>query len=70
VGVSVPVIGLGIATTYAPARDVMLVFVIAVAVMIVVTVRSVVQHVVRADAAIAEAAFDSASVTDSGQTNN
>jgi Major Facilitator Superfamily len=70
VGLSVPVIGLGIATTYAPARDVMLVFVIAVAVMIVVTVRSVVQHVVRADAAIAEAAFDSASVTDSGQTNN
>lgn len=59
VGLSVPVIGLGIATTYAPARDVMLVFVIAVAVMILATVRSVVGHVVRADAAIAKAAFDS-----------
>jgi MFS family permease len=62
VGLSVPVIGLGIATTYAPARNVMLVFVIAVAVMIVATVRSVVSHVVRADAAIAKSAFESATV--------
>jgi MFS family permease len=64
VGLSVPVIGLGIATTYVPAQDVMLVFVIGVAVMIVATVRSVVKHVVRADAAIAEAAFDSTRTMD------
>ena len=64
VGLSVPVIGLGIATTYAPARDVMLVFVIAVAVMVVATVRSVVGHLVRADAAIAKATFESSTTTD------
>lgn len=67
VGLSVPVIGLGIATTYASARDVMLVFVIAVAVMIVATVRSVIGHVVRADAAIAKAAFESIDVSDGAQ---
>jgi MFS family permease len=67
VGLSVPVIGLGIATTYAPARNVMLVFVIAVAAMIVATVRSVVKHVVRADAAIAKAAFDSEAVVNGAQ---
>jgi MFS family permease len=59
VGLSLPVIGLGIATTYAPARNVMLVFVIAVAVMVVATVRSVVGHLVRGDAAIVEATFES-----------
>lgn len=64
VGLSVPVIGLGIATTYASARNVMLVFVIAVAAMVVVTVRSVVGHVVRADAALAKAAFETADVSD------
>ncbi len=67
VGLSVPVIGLGIATTYAPARNVMLVFVIAVAAMIVVTVRSVVRHVVRADAAVLEAQFDSSTLSDGAQ---
>jgi MFS family permease len=41
VGLSVPVVGLGIATQYAPARDVMLVFVVIVAVAIVGAVRSV-----------------------------
>jgi MFS family permease len=41
VGLSVPVVGLGIATRYAPARDVMLVFVVIVAVAIVRAVRSV-----------------------------
>jgi MFS family permease len=65
VGLSVPVIGLGIATTYASARDVMLVFVIAVAVMIVATVRSAVGHIVRADAAIAKAASESTNVSES-----
>jgi predicted MFS family arabinose efflux permease len=64
VGLSVPVIGLGIATTYASTKDVMLVFVVAVAVMIVATVRSVVGHVVRADAAIAKAAFETNNVGD------
>jgi hypothetical protein len=41
VGLSVPVVGLGIATQYAPARDVMLVFVVIVAVAIAGAVRSV-----------------------------
>ena len=45
----------------------MLVFVIAVAVMVVVTVRSVVGHVVRADAAIAKAAFESIDAGDPAQ---
>jgi predicted MFS family arabinose efflux permease len=44
IGLSVPVIGLGIATTYAPARDVMLVFVALVAVAITVSVRAVIRH--------------------------
>jgi Major Facilitator Superfamily len=41
VGLSVPVVGLGIATQYAPARDVMLVFVVIVAVAILSAVRAV-----------------------------
>jgi predicted MFS family arabinose efflux permease len=41
VGVSVPVVGLGIATQYAPARAVMLVFVVLVAVAITASVRAV-----------------------------
>jgi len=40
----VPVIGLGIATTYAPARDVMLVFVVLVAIAVTVSVRAVIRH--------------------------
>jgi hypothetical protein len=45
VGLSVPVVGLGIATQYAPARDVMLVFVAVVAVAIAVSVRTVIGRV-------------------------
>jgi hypothetical protein len=41
VGLSVPVVGLGIATQYAPAREVMLVFVAIVAVAITASVRAV-----------------------------
>jgi MFS family permease len=41
VGVSVPVVGLGIATQYAPAREVMLVFVVLVAAAITASVRAV-----------------------------
>ncbi|MDX6220481.1 MAG: hypothetical protein QOJ48_2162, partial [Frankiales bacterium] len=41
VGLSVPVVGLGIATEYAPARDVMLVFVAIVIVAAVASVRAV-----------------------------
>jgi MFS family permease len=44
IGLSVPVIGLGIATTYAPARDVMLVFVVLVAIAVTVSVRAVIRH--------------------------
>jgi Major Facilitator Superfamily len=44
IGLSVPVIGLGIATTYASARDVMLVFVALVGVAITVSVRAVIRH--------------------------
>jgi hypothetical protein len=44
IGLSVPVIGLGIATTYAPARDVMLVFVVLVGIAVVVSVRAVIRH--------------------------
>ncbi|MDQ1360882.1 MAG: hypothetical protein QOJ44_1259 [Acidimicrobiaceae bacterium] len=44
IGLSVPVIGLGIATTYAPARDVMLVFVVLVAVAVTLSVRAVIRH--------------------------
>jgi len=43
VGLSVPVIGLGIATTHAPAREVMLVFVVLVAVAVEWSVRAVVR---------------------------
>jgi MFS family permease len=42
VGLSVPVLGLGIATQYAPARDVMLVFVAIVNVALVASLRAVV----------------------------
>jgi hypothetical protein len=45
VGLSVPVVGLGIATQYAPARDVMLVFVAIVAVAIAVSVQTVIGRV-------------------------
>jgi hypothetical protein len=41
-GLSVPAVGLGIATQYAPARDVMLVFVGIVAVAIAASVRAVI----------------------------
>jgi hypothetical protein len=44
VGLSVPVIGLGIATSYAPARDVMLVFAALVAVAIALSVRAVIRN--------------------------
>jgi len=44
VGLSVPVIGLGIATSYAPARDVMLVFAALVTVAIAFSVRAVIRH--------------------------
>jgi MFS family permease len=43
IGLSVPVLGLGIATTYAPARDVMLVFAALSAVAIAVSVRAVIR---------------------------
>jgi MFS family permease len=42
VGLSVPVLGLGIATQYAPARDVMLVFVAVVIVALVASLRAVI----------------------------
>ncbi|MCW2890600.1 MAG: putative arabinose efflux permease, family [Actinomycetia bacterium] len=41
VGLSVPVVGLGIATQYAPAREVMVVFVVLVAVAVVLCTRAV-----------------------------
>ncbi|BEP15079.1 MFS transporter [Acidothermaceae bacterium B102] len=41
VGLSVPVIGLGVATTYAPARDVMLVFVVIAVAAIALSLRAV-----------------------------
>lgn len=41
-GLSVPVVGLGIATQYAPARDVMLVFVVLVIVALVASLRAVI----------------------------
>jgi len=44
VGLSVPVVGLGVATTYAPARDVMLVFVALAAAAIAAAVRPLVAH--------------------------
>jgi hypothetical protein len=42
VGLSVPVLGLGIATQYAPPRDVMLVFVAIVMVALVASLRAVI----------------------------
>lgn len=42
VGLSIPVVGLGVATTYAPAKDVMLVFVVLAAVAIAASVRALV----------------------------
>ncbi len=59
VGLSVPVIGLGIATSYVAARDVMLVFVIAVAALIVISVRTVVGYLVGAERAVVERAAGS-----------
>lgn len=44
IGLSVPVVGLGIATQYVPARDVMLVFVVIVAVAITASVRAVIRR--------------------------
>jgi MFS family permease len=44
IGLSVPVIGLGIATTYAPARDVMLVFVLLVGLAVAVSIHAVIRH--------------------------
>lgn len=41
VGLSVPVIGLGVATTYEPARDVMLVFVVIAVIAIAFSLRAV-----------------------------
>ena len=51
VGLSLPVVGLGIATTYEPTRNVMLIFVIAVMVMVVFTVRSVVTRLAKVHSA-------------------
>ncbi len=42
VGLSVPVVGLGIATQYAPARDVMLVFVALVVIALIAALRAVI----------------------------
>jgi MFS family permease len=44
IGLSVPVVGLGIATTYSPARDVMLVFAALAAVAIAASVRAVTER--------------------------
>jgi MFS family permease len=44
IGLSVPVIGLGIATTYASARDVMLVFVVLVGIAVTFSVRAVIRR--------------------------
>jgi MFS family permease len=41
IGLSLPVVGLGVATQYAPARDVMLVFVVIVAVAVAICTRAV-----------------------------
>jgi MFS family permease len=43
IGLSIPVVGLGVATTYVPARDVMLVFVVLAAVAIAASVRALVR---------------------------
>ncbi len=47
VGLSVPVVGLGVATQFAPARDVMLVFVVIVAVAITICTRAVLAETTR-----------------------
>jgi MFS family permease len=49
VGLSVPVIGLGVATTYAPAKDVMLVFVVLVAIATIWSVKAVVRNVLQSE---------------------
>jgi hypothetical protein len=46
IGLSVPVVGLGIATRYAPAREVMLVFVVIVAIAVVAAVATCTRAVV------------------------
>jgi MFS family permease len=56
IGLSVPVVGLGIATTYAPARDVMLVFSALAAVAIAGAVRAVTRRSAAPAAPAAEAA--------------
>jgi MFS family permease len=48
IGLSVPVVGLGIATTYASARDVMLIFAALAAIAIAASVRAVIQRSTRA----------------------
>jgi MFS family permease len=45
IGLSIPVVGLGIATMYAPARDVMLIFVVLAAVAIAASVRAITNRV-------------------------
>jgi hypothetical protein len=44
IGLSLPVVGLGIATTYSPPRDVMLVFAALAALAIAASVRAVTQR--------------------------
>jgi MFS family permease len=48
IGLSVPVVGLGIATTYVPARDVMIIFAALAAIAIAASVRAVTQRSTRA----------------------
>jgi hypothetical protein len=65
VGLSVPVVGLGIATQYAPARDVMLVFVAIVAVAIAASARAVISRAAEAaPAATPQAAELSPGISD------
>ena len=45
VGLSIPVVGLGVATTYAPARDVMLAFVLLAGAAIALSVRAVLRGI-------------------------
>ncbi|MCW2645938.1 MAG: transporter, partial [Pseudonocardiales bacterium] len=44
VGLSVPVVALGVATQYVAARDVMLVFVVLVSIAVIVSVRAVLRE--------------------------
>jgi MFS family permease len=53
IGLSVPVVGLGVATQYAPARDVMLVFVIVVAAAAIFAVRAVLTEIAPPRAVVA-----------------